>query len=77
MTPEIEWCHSCGVEEIFLPLEHYRACGECGHVFKTEADLVQMDVERRGEFNDHDEMGEVWPLRGSEIHACPMCAHDF
>lgn len=45
----------------------YRICGECGHIFRTEADLIAED--------------DKWEMRpgktGDTIYMCPLCTHDF
>lgn len=53
--------HEAGEDELV-----YLVCGECGHVFRTPADL---------EKNWLDEVGYV---RNAElIFSCPFCVHDF
>lgn len=52
----------------------YKVCGECWHVWQTEADF-RVDVEQLY----HDVFGvtpqSVPPLE--KIYSCPHCAHDF
>lgn len=64
----------------------YKVCGECGHVWRTEAEFVA-DVERM--LNDcaqfvavqpegHPGFGApVVPADLTTIRYCPLCAHDF
>jgi len=48
----------------------YRVCGECGHTFRTEAELI---AEHKTYFTEAE-----WPAQeGREIYACPVCTHDF
>jgi hypothetical protein len=48
----------------------YRVCGECWHAFQTEEELI-------------DEFNKVLPSEvrsvnsGTQVFACPHCAHDF
>ena len=56
----------------------YLACGECGHLYWTERQLID-------EFNSVGREGAMkfgngqWrnAVSGDEIHFCIWCAHDF
>lgn len=59
----------------------YRICGECGHVFKTPAALIQA-YELVGRRSRRHVVGAVddYPLHGiaaSTIEDCPLCGHTF
>lgn len=53
----------------------YRLCIECGHVFRTEEELVEADLEARKFWSKKDDDRPT--LTGNEIFSCPHCAHDF
>jgi hypothetical protein len=64
------WCHAHHRDEPDLPGD-YRSCGECGHVYRTEADLL-------AEHNDlAAEIDLTSATSGAEVYTCPLCAHDF
>jgi hypothetical protein len=51
----------------------YKTCGECGHVYRTEADL-------RREWTASappDLPGRETPPSTWQIYFCPLCLHDF
>lgn len=65
--------------------ETYRICFECNHVFQTEDDLVNAhnakveEMRMDGPGGDFEWEVAYIPLaqRGSDIHCCPFCIHDF
>lgn len=63
-------CHSCGQKDPPPPW-HY-ACRECGHAWKTVADLVRHDFKVAVALDPAAEIRTV-----DEIHTCPCCAHDL
>lgn len=75
-------CLSCGLDEIDQPGD-YRVCGECGHIFRTEQDLL--DAERKvllelarffppGRMREDGTRGH---LSGLSVLSCPLCTHSF
>jgi hypothetical protein len=79
------WCAGCGQTE--NPDGAYRICGECGHVFGSEADLITQDYEMQlaGSALVGDDLAAALlrpdaPLpaeTGDEVWICPVCCHDF
>lgn len=70
IAPNAPSCYSCGAFD--PPPPWFTYCGECGHVWKTEADLIAHD------FRVHialDPAAE--PRKVEDIHTCPCCAHDL
>lgn len=59
----------------------YLACGECGHLYWTEYQLV--DEFNKTMHEGYEKYPEVWltaPVKavsGDEIFFCAWCAHDF
>ena len=51
---------------------YYTICFECGHVYKTEEELIAWWN------HEHPSSGsEPWMDNTSEIYFCPLCMHDF
>lgn len=65
-------CWSHGYEPV--PEGAHRVCGECGHCFVTEQDLIDADREW---FTDVEPLDRPPVRPGSEIYSCPRCTHDF
>lgn len=67
------FCYSCNRTE-HIPVDFYRVCAECGHVYKTPDQLVgawnhavlSMGVD---EYKTSDEADTIW--------FCQECCHDF
>lgn len=57
----------------------YCICFECGHVYRTEADLMAAYNRAMDELEAEIGGGPVWVRKttGAEIPFCPACAHDF
>lgn len=53
----------------------YKACLECGHVYRTPGDLTKAAVEQYIKLNGDN--GNAFIIRLRDIHACPLCGHDF
>ena len=73
------FCYIHGVCEPDLPGD-YRACGECGHVYRTVWDLLTEELLfwRRGVMGGWVDSMEVGPLGDPDrIFSCPLCTHDF
>jgi hypothetical protein len=52
-------------------VDSFKACGECWHVWQTEADFwadVDWEFCRQGD--------DPWP-RDQPVYTCPLCSHDF
>jgi hypothetical protein len=67
---ELEGCYFHPDEAPARPGD-YRVCGECGHVFCTEAELVMLYIA------EAPEGVPLPPMDGSSIYFCPVCIHDF
>lgn len=75
-----DWCFSHNRRE---PVDEntYRVCGECFHVFQTEADLIRdhnaelADMRSRHSDDAAREMPDA--TSGETIVTCPHCVHDF
>lgn len=85
--------HHCTIHQVDEPTPVYQddraaqICGECGHVFLTEADLQAEDVRFRTrewqaglrtqaeEPLDHSGAPVARPVE--EITSCPLCTHSF
>lgn len=67
--PETAQCWFHNVPETFTPGESYKCCGECWHVWQTEAEF----------WADIDRVNEGWPKipHSAHIYSCPLCTHDF
>lgn len=52
----------------------YRLCFECGHVYRTEDELVRAHLEI---LRSLDEPPQEPDHHGETIYACPLCTHDF
>jgi len=67
-------CWICNQFESFNGQEPYTVCFECGHVFRTDRELVD-------EYNKFSYYDEGWhrvvDLPPHEIPFCPLCLHDF
>lgn len=48
----------------------YNACGECWHVWRTEAEF-------RADLEEWAEQGIPVPDDLSTVYSCPLCTHDF
>jgi hypothetical protein len=79
------YCYSCGTHEP-LPDKWYRMCGECLHVFVTEAELVREHNALLAEIRqDVTNVGVPVPpegvppdvTTGKQVFCCPKCIHDF
>jgi hypothetical protein len=60
------YCYSHGVVEPTAAGD-YLTCGECNHVYRTEADLIET----------YAKQDLRTPADGSAAWHCPLCAHDF
>lgn len=76
-------CLSCGVDE---DGPHYRACFECGHLYRSQRELrrAYRRVIKDHHGDDHRSLVEGWHhwrarwlTRASQIHFCQECSHDF
>lgn len=72
---EVARCYIHNVDEPYTPGVDYRACGECWHVWSTEAafrvDVDQLYTEMEGT------RVEDAPADLTKVYSCPLCAHDF
>lgn len=73
------YCFMHDKMEWFLPW-YYKACGECGHVWKTKKAFVKdiklsdIDMARHAKLYGYEHQ----PLTKLEaVFMCPLCAHDF
>lgn len=81
---EVAMCFEHGVDESFTPGVDFLACGECWHVWPTQADF-QKDVEKLYEemnnlqWREIDDPEWIVPSRATtaNIFSCPLCAHDW
>ena len=55
-----------------IPPDVFQVCGECGHVYATEADLLAAHNEVAVHFGDQP-TAEL----GSALYFCAACTHDF
>jgi hypothetical protein len=60
----------------------YRACGECGHVWRTEADFVTDVLIDRAHFEaDYVRYERAMPpdfeYAAQDQWFCPLCTHDL
>lgn len=89
-VPLEDLCYFHGVE-VEIPGDH-RACLECGHIYRTESELIDADYKAQketAEFFRSDqavmsaadraawETAEPVMRTSQEIHVCPLCTHDF
>lgn len=66
--PECSTIDHCHVHNVDEPADGaYRICGECGHVYMSEQELVDGDAEWHG--------GVRRPV--AEIYVCVHCPHDL
>jgi hypothetical protein len=80
-TTEFARCFWHHVDEPYTPGVDYLACGECWHVWPTEADF-RRDVDQLcAEMNNspwrESEPDWVTPTDLSKVYSCPLCSHDF
>jgi len=88
-APCLGWCYIHNQCEPLRPTD-YRVCGECFHVFRTEAELIRshlLVLQSLGkhhyphELDDHGRLPKILTykstIKGIEIYTCPHCAHDF
>lgn len=86
MKPNFAWCyHHHEYED--ASGEIYRMCGECGHVYRTGADLVnaynaesQYMAMHWAEMLISDEpppMRDLTPEQADVIGFCQFCLHDW
>jgi hypothetical protein len=78
-------CWSCGTDEPDEPC--YQSCLECGHIYRTEQELVDAHNKIINELNaQHDHHRECDPLwcgpipcvtGAGQIFHCALCLHDF
>lgn len=62
-------CWTCGVDEPDQPC--YRACGECMHVFRSAAELLEGH-------NKHLAVYGMEPATDpDQVFCCPHCVHDW
>lgn len=52
-----------------IPEGAYLVCGECGHCYVTEADLIETERQLYPDLPVRASAATMW--------ACPLCAHDF
>lgn len=75
-----DWCWSHGRSEP-MDADSYRACGECSHVFQTEAELIadhNRELAEMRERHSDEANAEIRDVTsGEEIWSCPHCIHDF
>lgn len=72
MAAELARCYGCGVTHTYQP-DDYRVCGECGHLFRTEQDLIDATKRLFVEMGFAPEL-----VTGSGgIYSCPQCTHDW
>lgn len=56
----------------------YKACGECLHVWRTEAAFARDVADLYAELRAHSDWPPNIPLPPLDrIYSCPLCAHDF
>jgi hypothetical protein len=68
------WCFGHSRHE--NPAGAYQVCGECGHVYRSERDLVVLDADSRRPYTPGG--AEPTPARsGEHVQTCPVCLHDF
>lgn len=67
-------CWACCLAE---PVEGspYRICGECGHVYQTEA--ILLSAYWRDRENPEHGRGYLTDPLPAEVFFCPECLHDF
>lgn len=65
------WIHN--EFEPFDPKVDYWACGECMHVYRTAADLV----EANNKMADFIHLESIKTDKAADISVCPLCTHDF
>ncbi len=70
MSTDTARCCIHNVDETFADGESYKACGECWHVWQSEADF-QADLDTLAFEMD---MPRLSP---DTVWCCPLCAHDF
>lgn len=75
------YCVSCQQDEPNLPGD-YTACGECGHVWRTEADFIADVLISRAHFEaDYVRYERALPpdiaYPPEKQWFCPLCTHDL
>jgi hypothetical protein len=72
MSEVEDHCFVHGVAEPSLPGD-FRACAECWHVWRTEADYLVDVAARAAEMK--------WPMPKNtdtdDLPFCPLCSHDW
>ncbi len=71
-----DYCFSCNAHEPLEPT-YYRVCGECLHVFRTEADLLLLHNEILDELSVSAVTAVKKVTSGEQVFSCPKCIHDF
>lgn len=69
-------CHYCGVDE----LPGWRACSECGHQYRSPADLRREYRRMPWQTSTRNPLRWAWRclwVRAARIYHCPLCGHDF
>lgn len=67
-------CQIHGVDEPDLDGDFW-ACGECWHVWRSEADLLADLNARYAEFNSG--LSSINTFNAARYPTCPLCAHDW
>lgn len=74
-------CQIHHVIEVYLHGRDYKVCGECWHVWPTEADFRRDCEALAMEMNTSPWRGNdpEWttPDDLSKVYSCPLCSHDF
>jgi hypothetical protein len=55
----------------------YKACGECGHVYRTAGELREAWVDTAADGHAPEVPTSDGAPPAEEIFACPLCAHDW
>lgn len=69
----------CWIHRVLEPFEEgdYRYCYECGHVYKTEQELLDEFNKECKEVCNSCDHKHVDKTSGVDIFFCPLCLHDF
>lgn len=70
--PGEDWCYSHNRSEPIPEGGAYRVCGECGHCWLSQEDLMADVIKSAQECG-----ADVWPLGPQFVYFCPLCIHDF
>lgn len=65
----------CAIHNVQEPATDstYRVCFECGHVYETKQDLIDIEYETAQSYGDH-----IFPkTNAASILFCPLCLHDW